>query len=71
MPAKVARHSGDRVKPDRRDALHLAEQARAGALTPVWVLEEADEAIRDLSRAREDAVRIRHKARLLACPFST
>lgn len=62
-PAKVARRSGDRVKTDRRDALHLAEQGRAGALTPVWVLDEADEAIRDLSRAREDAIRIRHKAR--------
>lgn len=62
-PAKVARRAGDRVKTDRRDALHLAEQGRAGALTPVWVLDEADEAIRDLSRAREDAVRIRHKAR--------
>lgn len=62
-PAKVARRSGDRVKTDRRDALHLAEQARAGALRSVWVLDEADEAIRDLSRAREDAMRTRHKAR--------
>jgi len=62
-PAKVARRPGDRVKTDRRDALHLAEQSRAGALTAVWVLEEADEAIRDLSRAREDAVRARLKAR--------
>ena len=62
-PAKVARRAGDRVKTDRRDALHLAEQGRAGALTPVWVLDEADEAIRDLSRARDDAVRTRHKAR--------
>ena len=62
-PAKVARRPGDRVKTDRRDALHLATQSRAGALTAVWVPEEADEAIRDLSRAREDAVRTRLKAR--------
>ena len=62
-PAKVARRPGDRIKTDRRDAVHLAEQARAGALTPVWVLDEADEALRDLSRAREDAVRARLKAR--------
>ena len=62
-PAKVARRPGDRIKTDRRDALHLAEQSKAGALTAVWVLEEADEAIRDLSRAREDAVRARLKAR--------
>ena len=39
------------MKTDRRDALHLAEQSRAGALTAVWVLDESDEAIRDLSRA--------------------
>ena len=44
------------MKTDRRDALHLAEQSRAGALTAVRVLDESDEAIRDLSRAREDAV---------------
>jgi transposase len=62
-PAKVARRPGDRVKTDRRDAMHLAEQSRAGALTSIWVLDEADEAIRDLSRAREDAVRARLKAR--------
>lgn len=62
-PAKVARRAGDRVKTDRRDALHLSEQARAGALTTVWVLDEADEALRDLVRAREDAVRSRLKAR--------
>ncbi len=62
-PAKVARRAGDRVKTDRRDALHLSEQSRAGALTAVWVLDAADEAIRDLSRAREDAVRARLKAR--------
>ena len=37
-PAKVARRSGDRVKTDRRDALHLAEQARAGALRPAQTL---------------------------------
>ena len=40
-----------------------SEQSRAGALTAVWVLDESDEAIRDLSRAREDAVRARHKSR--------
>ena len=62
-PSKVARRAGDRVKTDRRDALHLAEQSAAGALSAVWVLGEAEEAIRDLSRAREDAVRARLKAR--------
>lgn len=62
-PSKIARRPGDRVKTDRRDAQHLAEQSLAGTLTTVWVLDEADEAMRDLSRAREDAVRARLKAR--------
>jgi transposase len=62
-PSKIARRPGDRVKTDRRDAQHLAEQSLAGALTPVYVPDEADEALRDLCRAREDAVRARLKAR--------
>jgi len=41
----------------------LASLARAGELTPVSVPDERDEAMRDLSRARVDAVRARQKAR--------
>lgn len=62
-PAKVPRGPGDRIKTDRRDALQLANLARAGALVPVVVPDARDEAIRDLSRARVDAVRARLKAR--------
>jgi len=62
-PSKVPRRPGDRVKTDRRDALTLAGLARAGELTFVVVPDERDEAIRDLSRARIDAVRARLKAR--------
>lgn len=62
-PSKVPRRPGDRVKTDRRDALTLAGLARAGELTFVRVPDERDEAIRDLSRARVDAVRARLKAR--------
>lgn len=61
--AKMPRKPGERVKTDRRDALALARYLRAGELTPVWVPDVRDEAIRDLSRAREDAVRARLKAR--------
>ena len=32
-PAKVARRAGDRIKTDRRDALHLAAQSQADSLT--------------------------------------
>lgn len=62
-PSKIPRQAGERVKTDRRDALMLATLARAGQLRAVRVPDERDEAIRDLSRARIDAVRARQKAR--------
>lgn len=62
-PTKVPRRPGDRVKTDRRDALTLAGLARAAELTFVLVPDERDEAMRDLSRARFDAVRARLKGR--------
>lgn len=61
--AKMPRRPGERIKTDRRDALLLAGYLRAAELTPVVIPDERDEAIRDLSRAREDAVRARLKAR--------
>jgi transposase len=61
--AKSPRKPGDRIKTDRRDALALARYLRSGELTPVTVPDARDEAIRDLTRTREDAVRARHKAR--------
>jgi transposase len=62
-PSKIPRRSGERIKTDRRDALSLAHFARAGDLSIVTVPDSADEAIRDLSRAREDALRARMTAR--------
>jgi transposase len=62
-PNKMPRSKADRIKTDRRDALTLARLARSGDLVPVHVPDECDEAIRDLSRSREDAVRARLKAR--------
>ena len=47
---------GDRVTTDRRDAVPLARLARSGDLTAVYVPTVADEAMRDLPRAREDAI---------------
>jgi transposase len=52
-PTLVPVKSGDRVKTDRRDAEKLARSHRAGDLTPVWVPDEAHEALRDLVRARD------------------
>src|SRR5258705_8875746 len=55
--------SGDRVKTDKRDARKLARLLRAGELTPVYIPESTDEAIRDLCRARTDAVDDRRRSR--------
>jgi transposase len=64
-PALVPRKPGERIKTDRRDARKLAELGRAGLLTVVHPPTEAEEAVRDLARAREDAredlMRCRHR----------
>lgn len=62
-PSSIPKRSGDRVKTDRRDALMLARLARADELSPVRVPNLQDEAVRDLVRAREDAVREQRNAR--------
>jgi transposase len=54
-PSRIPRASGDRIKNDRRDAIMLARLHRAGELTPSYVPSAEDEAMRDLTRAREDA----------------
>ena len=56
-PSLIPKKAGDRVKTDRRDATQLARLMRSGDLTPVYVPAVEDEAIRDLRRAREDAIR--------------
>jgi transposase len=55
-PSLIPKKAGDRVKTDRRDAVQLARLARSGDLTAVDVPTVEDEAIRDLSRAREDTL---------------
>lgn len=62
-PSKVPRRPADRIKTDRRDALLLARLHRSAELVPVTVPDPTDEAVRDLMRAREDAVKARHCAR--------
>lgn len=44
-------------------ASEVAELSRSGELKSIWVPDEAHEAMRDLCRAREDAVSARQKAR--------
>jgi transposase len=56
-PSSIPKRSGDRIKTDRRDAMMLARLSRSGDLIAVRVPDVVDESIRDLVRAREDAVR--------------
>src|SRR2546427_5405718 len=56
-PSQIPQKVGDRVKTDGRDAMELARLLRSGDLTPVYIPPVEDEAIRDLVRAREDALK--------------
>jgi transposase len=62
-PSLIPKRAGDRVKTDRRDAASLAKLHRAGELTAVWVPDVGHEAMRDLVRARLDAVHSLRRAR--------
>jgi len=53
-PSLIPTKPGERVKTDRRDSEKLSRLDRAGELTPVWVPDQEQEAMRDLTRARED-----------------
>ena len=67
-PSLIPKKPGDRVKTDRRDSLGLARLHRAGELTAVWVPGHEQEALRDLTRGREDMKHFQRQAkqRLLA-----
>jgi hypothetical protein len=64
-PSLIPSKPGERIKTDRRDARKLAELLAGGLLTEVHPPSPEDEAVRDLSRAREDAkqdlLRARHR----------
>ena len=64
-PSLIPTRPGDRIKTDRRDAEKLARMHRMGELTVIRVPTQAQEALRDLVRTREDAnedlVRCRHR----------
>jgi transposase len=64
-PSKLQRPSGDRVKTDARDAVHLARLLRLDEFTAVSVPTVDQENARDLVRAREDCrgdlMRARHR----------
>ena len=62
-PSLIPNRSGDRIKTDRRDAIKLARSHRSGDLTAVYVPQASDEAMRDLCRARTDAVQDLRRSR--------
>ena len=61
-PTLIPQRASDKVKTDRRDSLRLAELLRAGELTPVWVPDAEQEAIRDLVRCRNDVTGLRKQS---------
>ncbi len=62
-PSLVPRKPGERIKTDRRDARKLAEYLQGGHLTPVHPPTPAQEAARDVCRAREDVQQDRMRCR--------
>jgi transposase len=63
-PSLIPKQPGSPFKTDKRDACTIARLLRAGELTAVYVPEPTDEAIRDLCRARTDAVDDQRRSRL-------
>jgi len=62
-PSLIPRRAGERVKTGRRDAGRLARLHRAGELTAIRVPTQAEEAVRDLVRARAALLADRERAR--------
>ena len=62
-PSLIAKKPGQRVKTDKRDAMMLAQRLKQCDLTAIYVPEPEDEAVRDLSRARETAMQDLNDAR--------
>ena len=62
-PSLVPTQKNRRIKTDRRDAVKLAHFLRSGDLVEVTVPEAQTEAMRDLERAREDAIQVERVAR--------
>src|SRR5215831_17830186 len=63
-PSLIPKQPGSPFKTDKRDARTIARLLRAGELTGVYIPEPTDEAIRDLCRARTDAVDDLRRCRL-------
>jgi len=56
-PSLIPKKPGEKIKTDKRDALKLAKLLKPEDLTPIYVPEPEDEAVRDLSRACETGMK--------------
>src|SRR5699024_10202195 len=65
-PDPAQSHGSGQNRP--ADALTLARLHRAGELTPVWVPDTEQEAMRDLTRAREDLKAIERRPKFKPLP---
>ncbi len=63
-PSLIPKKPGERIKTDKRDALKLARLLKNADVVPIYVPEPEDEALRDLSRARERAMNDLKNAKL-------
>ncbi len=59
----IPQKAGVRIKNDKRDAVSLARLLRAGELTGIYVPNLENEAVRDLTKAQEDARTAERKAK--------
>lgn len=62
-PSLTPRRAGKRVKTDKLDAKALGHLYRAGQLTSITIPKKEQESLRDLVRAREDALEDQGRAR--------
>ncbi|RZQ51624.1 IS110 family transposase [Pseudoalteromonas phenolica] len=63
-PSLLPKKPGERVKTDRKDAMKLAHLLKINDVPIIYVPEAEDEAVRDLSRARQTATNDLNHARL-------
>ena len=63
-PSLLPKKPGERVKTDRKDAMKLAHLLKMNDIPIIYVPEAEDEAVRDLSRARQTATKDLNHARL-------
>ena len=68
-PSLIPTKSGERIKTDKRDSQKLARYLRDGSLTSVWIPGTEQEAIRDLTRIRNDFKNNKTKAKQQLCGF--